>query len=127
MAEYWSVYLDEVDEDDHEIIKLNIWKRTYAQFLSIEFLLISVTTDRLHSACSTSAARYVRNAISGNGDLFVVFVSGEHMENYRWGRWNSMCSGHPLMLLKIKCHSLMPTKIIKLYSFFSLILIFIIM
>jgi hypothetical protein len=51
MAEYWSVYLDEDDEDDHEIIKLNIWKRTYAQFLSIEFLLLSVTTDRLHSTC----------------------------------------------------------------------------
>jgi hypothetical protein len=75
MAEFWSVYLDEDDEDDDEIIKLNIWKTAYAQFLSIEFLLLSVTTDWcLHSTCSTSAARYVRNAISGNGDLFVVFV-----------------------------------------------------
>jgi len=74
MAEYWSVYLDEDNKDDREIIKLDIWKRTYAQFLSIEFLLLSVTTDRLHSTCSTSTARYVRNAINGNGDLFVIFV-----------------------------------------------------
>jgi hypothetical protein len=74
MAECWSVYFDEDVGDDHEIVKLNIWKKTYAQFESIQFLLLSVTNDRLHSTCCTSAARHMGNAISGYGELFVVFV-----------------------------------------------------
>lgn len=67
------------------IMKLKIRMRTYRKILSIEFLLLSFTTDRLHSTCCTFAARYVRNAISEKNEPFVVFIYGEHVQNYRCG------------------------------------------
>jgi hypothetical protein len=100
MAWCWGVCLDEDGVYDDEITKLNIWKTAYAQFVSIEFLLLSVTTDCLHSTCCETREECNKSKWRSLCCLLLRRTHGEISAR----KMEFVRSVHSLMLLKINCH-----------------------